>query len=173
MTFWCFTATGKSPGLYLGTEWAGLSPKCKCHFSTSLVTTPFLAFMGNDIFLCSLSPTHASERRRQLLYFKRLERKRRDLCAKYQGVQRTQIRLRCHPGPVQSGEGKGLLSYLAAINVLSVGISLAWVRETLKAEWLSQLGLLAFFVYPGPFPCPSPLSALRSPALGSALVVLL
>lgn len=75
LTFRCFIARGKSSNLYLGMEWAGLSPKCKCHFSTSLVTTPFLAFMGNDIFLCSLSPTHASEGRRLLLYFKRLERK--------------------------------------------------------------------------------------------------
>lgn len=142
-------------------EWAGLSPKCKCHFSTSLVTTPFLAFMGNDIFLCSLSPTHASERRRQLLYFKRLERKRRDLCAKYQGVQRTQIRLRCHPGPVQSGEEKGLLSHLAAINMLSVVISLPRVREILKAEWLSPSQPSGFLcppgslpLAPGPLPCP-------------------
>jgi hypothetical protein len=62
---------------FTGKEWAGLSPKCKCHFSTSLVTTPFLAFMGSDIFLCFLSPTHASERHRQLLYFKRLEKKMR------------------------------------------------------------------------------------------------
>lgn len=62
-----------------GMEWACLSPKCKCHFSTSLVTTPFLAFIGNDIFLCSLSPTHAAGRQGQLLCFKWLERKCRDL----------------------------------------------------------------------------------------------
>lgn len=58
-----------------GMEWACLSPKCKCHFSTSLVTTPFLAFIGNDIFLCSLSPTHAAGEHGQLLCFKRLKRK--------------------------------------------------------------------------------------------------
>ena len=62
-----------------GMEWACLSPKCKCHFSTSLVTTPFLAFIGNDIFLCSLSPTHAAGQHGQLLCFKRLKRKCWDL----------------------------------------------------------------------------------------------
>lgn len=58
-----------------GTERACLSPKCKCHFSTSPVTAPFLAFIGNDIFLCSLSPTRAAGQYGPLLCFKRLKRK--------------------------------------------------------------------------------------------------
>lgn len=65
----------KKPRPFPGMKWACLSP----HFSTSLVTTPFLAFIGNDIFLCSLSPTHAPGRQGQLSCFKRLERKCRDL----------------------------------------------------------------------------------------------
>lgn len=94
------------------------------------------------------------KRRRQLLYFKRLERKRRDLCAKYQGVQRTQIRLWCHPDPVQSGEEeKGLLSYLDAINMLSVVISLPWVRRRSG----SLPACPAFFVHLDSFPCPGPM----------------
>lgn len=120
-----------------GLEWACLSPKCKCHFSTSLVTTPFLAFIGNDIFLCSLSPTHAAERQGQLLCFKWLERKCRDLQAKYQGAQRTQIRFQCHLGLVGSREREGLTLCPVAINKLSTVISLPWVRVILKQDWHS------------------------------------
>lgn len=76
-TFPCFY--WNKPWPLPGMEWACPSPKCKCHFSTSLVTTPFLAFIGNDIFLCSLSPTHAAGERGQLLCFKRLKRKCWDL----------------------------------------------------------------------------------------------
>lgn len=76
LDFLAFYRHWKKPWPLPGMEWAGLSPKCKCHFSTSLVTTPFLAFIGNDIFLCSLSSTHASERCRRLLCFKRLEEKK-------------------------------------------------------------------------------------------------
>ena len=76
-TFPCFY--WNKPWPLPGMEWACLSPKCKCHFSTSLVTTPFLAFIGNDIFLCSLSPTHAAGEHGQLLCFKRLKRKCWDL----------------------------------------------------------------------------------------------
>lgn len=88
------------------------------------------------------------------------ENERRDLGAKYQGVQRTQIRLWCHPGPVQSGEEKGLLPYLAAINMLSVVISLPGVREILKEEWLMSqparlsLSTSILSLAPGPLPCP-------------------
>lgn len=78
LDFLAFNSNGKKPWPLPGMEWAGLSPKCKCHFSTSLVTTPFLAFIGNDISLCSLSSTHASERCRQLLCFKRLEKKKKN-----------------------------------------------------------------------------------------------
>lgn len=74
-----FYCCRKNPWPLHGMEWACLSPKCKCHFSTSLVTTPFLAFIDDDIFLCSLSPTHAAGRQGQLLYLKRLKRKCRDL----------------------------------------------------------------------------------------------
>lgn len=49
LDFLAFNSNGKKPWPLPGMEWAGLSPKCKCHFSTSLVTTPFLAFIGNDI----------------------------------------------------------------------------------------------------------------------------
>lgn len=77
LDFLAFYRHWKKPWPLPGMEWAGLSPKCKCHFSTSLVTTPFLAFIGNDIFLCSLSSTHASERCRRLLCFKRLEEKKK------------------------------------------------------------------------------------------------
>lgn len=116
-----------------GMEWACLSPKCKCHFSTSLVTTPFLAFIGNDIFLCSLSPTHAAGRQGQLLRFKWLERKCPRPVGQVPGsTENTQIRFPCHLGLVESRERKGLALCPVAINKLSTVISLPWVGVILK-----------------------------------------
>lgn len=103
----------------------GLSPR----FSTSLVTTPFLAFIDNDIFLCSLSPTHATGRQGQLLYFKRLERKCRDLQAKYQGTQRTQIRFQCHLGLVKIRERKNWLCVLLLLTSLPLSFFFPWLKR--------------------------------------------
>lgn len=86
------------------------------------------------------------------------------------------------PRPCESGGEKGSLLYLAAINMLSVVISLPRVREIRKPKrpYPGHPGIRitpAFFVHPSSSPCPSSLPCLLSPyprfSLGCVPLVLM
>lgn len=95
--------------------------KCKCHFITSLVTKPSLAFLRNNISQCSFFPTYAPEGARCLLCLVRLAGRLRLLQTKY-----FRERIRLH------------FSWKVVIGYVIKRFSCLFASPPFRAECLSQ-----------------------------------